>query len=433
MENIKLDIQYTGIENKQVLEYAKKVKKIHDKLHKNTYGKMPLGWLDLPEEIEKKEIEKIKKYSEIIRKTSDIFIVIGIGGSYLGARAVIEALSPNFYNSFESKKRNGPQIYFVGNNMNPDYINDLIELIETKDVSINVISKSGTTTEPAIAFRIFRELLENKYGIEEARERIYVTTDSKKGALKKLADNQGYTSFVIPDDIGGRYSVLTPVGLLPICVAGIDIEKILDGARFAQDKYSDDSLKYNDCYKYAVVRNILYSNDKKIEMLVSYEPKLQYMGEWWKQLFGESEGKEGKGLFPASAQFTTDLHSMGQYLQEGTKSIFETVINIMEPESDIEINPDEDNLDELNYLISKKLSYINSKAMEATIKAHTDEGTPNILINVEKLTEETVGQLIYFFELACAISGHILEVNPFDQPGVEKYKKNMFELLGKNN
>ena len=298
-------------------------------------------------------------------------------------------------------------------------------------MSINVISKSGTTTEPAVAFRIFRELLENKYGLDEARKRIYVTTDKKRGALKQIADEEGYTTFVIPDNIGGRYSVLTAVGLLPIATAGINIDKLLEGAKIAQGKYLDKNLKYNDCYKYAVVRNILYKNEKNIEILVSYEPKLHYIIEWWKQLYGESEGKDLKGIYPTGAEFTTDLHSLGQYIQEGRRNLFETVIDIKEADSDVFINQDEDNLDELNYLVGKGLDYVNKKAMEGTIEAHVDGGVPNIILTVDKLNECTIGHLIYFFELACAMSGRLLEVNPFNQPGVEKYKKNMFRLLGK--
>ena len=310
-------------------------------------------------------------------------------------------------------------------------MNDVIDLVSSKDFSINVISKSGTTTEPAIAFRIFRELIEAKYGLEEARKRIYVTTDKKKGALKTLAQKEKYETFVIPDNVGGRYSVLTAVGLLPIAVAGIDIDKLMKGARLAQDKYCDPELKYNECYQYAVVRNILYKNDKNIEILVNYEPKMHYMTEWWKQLFGESEGKKEKGIYPSGADFTTDLHSLGQYIQEGRRNLFETVIRIEKPETNISINIDEDDLDGLNYLVGKSLDFVNKKAMEGTIQAHKDGDVPNILITMDELTPETLGQLIYFFELACAMSGSILGVNPFDQPGVEKYKKNMFKLLGK--
>ena len=329
------------------------------------------------------------------------------------------------------KQRKYPQILYVGNNLSPNYINELIEYIEDKDFSVNVISKSGTTTEPAIAFRIFREILENKYGIEEARSRIYVTTDKERGALKTLSDEEGYETFVIPDNIGGRFSVLTPVGLLPIAVAGIDIEKLMKGAKLAQDNYNDEKLKYNECYQYAVIRNILYKDGKTTEVFANYEPKMHYMTEWLKQLFGESEGKEEEGIFPAGIDLTTDLHSMGQYMQQGLRNLFETVLSIETPKSNITINSDDDNLDGLNYLAGKDLDYVNKKAMEGTIEAHVSGGVPNILFKMEKLDEENLGGLIYFFELACAMSGSILKVNPFNQPGVEEYKRNMFRLLEK--
>ena len=389
------------------------------------------GWLELPTKYNKKEFERIKKAATKIKKTSDVFIVIGIGGSYLGARAVIDALTNTFFNSIDRKSRKAPQIIYAGNNINPNYIHDIIDFIQDKDISINVISKSGTTTEPAIAFRIFREILEQKYGLEGAKKRIYVTTDAKKGALKTLADSEGYESFVIPDNVGGRYSVLTAVGLLPIAVAGIDITKLMDGAREAQDKYNDEDLKYNECYKYAVIRNILYKLYKNTEILVNYEPKLHYFGEWWKQLYGESEGKELKGIFPAGVDYTTDLHSMGQYIQEGRRNLFETVINIENSKNDIKIKVDEDNLDGLNYLAGKTMDYINKKAMQGTIEAHVSGDVPNMVVNIGKLDEENLGGLIYFFEKACAVSGMILDVDPFNQPGVEKYKKNMFRLLRK--
>lgn len=429
MSKLKVDFSNTGVPTSEVLKYNDDVIRIHNEFQKNKDNdKEFLGWLELPTNYDKEEFKRIKVAAEKIQKDSEILVVIGIGGSYLGARAVIEALTNSFYN-FE--KRNTPRILYAGNNMSPRYILDLIELIGNKDFSINVISKSGTTTEPAIAFRIFREILENKYGIEKAKERIYVTTDKEKGALKTLATEEGYETFVIPDNVGGRYSVLTAVGLLPIATAGINIDKLMMGAKIAQDKYSDSSIKYNECYQYAVYRNLLYLDDKDIEILVDYEPKLHYFIEWWKQLYGESEGKELKGIFPAGVDFTTDLHSMGQYIQEGRRNLFETVINIEKAEEDITIKADEDNLDGLNYLVDKNLDEINKKAMEGTIMAHTKGGVPNILINIEELTEETIGELIYFFELACAMSGKILGVNPFNQPGVEEYKKNMFTLLGK--
>ena len=416
----------------EIVEYSKEVKKIHKELHdKKDDEDEFLGWLELPSKYNKKEFKKIKECAKKIQKDSDILLVIGIGGSYLGARAVIEALTNTFYNMQEKGVRTTPQIIYVGNNLSPSYINDVIDLLSGKDFSINVISKSGTTTEPAIAFRIFREMIENKYGIKEARKRIYVTTDSKKGALKTLAKEEKYTTFVIPDNIGGRYSVLTAVGLLPIATAGIDIDKLIKGAQNAQEQYSDKNVKYNECYKYAVVRNILYKNKKDIEILVTYEPKLHYLIEWWKQLFGESEGKDKKGIYPSGVEFTTDLHSLGQYIQDGRRNLFETVINIEKINSEIKINMDEDNLDGLNYLSGKTLDFVNKKAMEGTIAAHVEGDVPNILINMEELNEETMGYLIYFFELACAMSGNLLGVDPFNQPGVEKYKTNMFKLLKK--
>ena len=344
---------------------------------------------------------------------------------------MIEALNNTFYNMLDKETRKTPQILYVGNNLSTNYINDLINYIGDKDISINVISKSGTTTEPAIAFRIFREIMENKYSLKEARSRIYVTTDSKKGALKELAKKEKYTTFVIPDNVGGRYSVLTAVGLLPIAVSGIDIDELMEGARIAQDRYSDENLKYNECYKYAALRNVLYEKEKNIEILVAYEPRLHYFIEWWKQLFGESEGKEEKGIYPSGAEFTTDLHSLGQYIQEGRRNLFETVINIETSENDIIMKNEEDDMDNLNYLSGRTLDYVNKKAMQGTIAAHVEGDVPNIVINIDKLDANSMGQLIYFFELSCGMSGSILGVNPFNQPGVEKYKTNMFKLLGK--
>ena len=432
MANIRLNLKHTGITQKTILTYKEQVENIHKDLHRRANDEKDfVGWLELPTNYDKEEFARIKKAAKKIKKESDILVVIGIGGSYLGARAVIEALTSSFYNMLPNKQRKYPQILYVGNNLSPNYINELIEYIGDKDFSVNVISKSGTTTEPAIAFRIFREILENKYGIDEARSRIYATTDKAKGALKTLAQNEGYEQFVVPDNVGGRYSVLTAVGLLPIAVAGIDIDKLMIGAKTAQDRYDDPNLKYNECYKYAVVRNILYKLYKNTEILVNYEPKMHYFTEWWKQLFGESEGKDQMGIFPAGVDFTTDLHSMGQYIQEGRRNLFETVISIKTPNSDITINPDDDNLDGLNYLAGKGLDYVNKKAMEGTIKAHVSGDVPNIVIELEKLDEENIGELIYFFEKACAMSGNILGVNPFNQPGVEEYKKNMFKLLEK--
>lgn len=432
VSNISVNFEKSKINAKEIMVYSEEIEKIHMSLKKKVNNKDEfLGWLNWPEKYNKREFEKIKKCAKRIQDNSDVLIVIGIGGSYLGARAVIETLTNTFYNMQTKENRKFPQIMYVGNNMSSTYINDLIELIQDKDISINVISKSGTTTEPAIAFRIFRNLLEDKYGIKEAQKRIYVTTDKQKGALRKLADEEEYETFIIPDNIGGRYSVLTPVGLLPIATAGIDIDKLMQGARFAQEKYDDSVLKYNDCYKYAVTRNLLYKDKKNIEILNCYNPKLHYFIEWWKQLFGESEGKNLKGIFPAGAEFTTDLHSLGQFIQEGTRCLFETVLDVKEEDSDIKLSYEDDNLDGLNYLSDKTLNFVNRKAMEGTIEAHVEGGVPNIIIEIDRLDEETIGHLIYFFEKACAVSGLLLGVNPFDQPGVEKYKTNMFRLLGK--
>lgn len=427
MSNIKVRLENTGIEMKNILEYRKNVENIDKELREKAGDpKEFLGWIDLPTNYNKEEFERIKKSAQEIRKNSQVFVCIGIGGSYLGARAVIEALTNGF-----NKKEGTPQIFYAGNNLSSEYISEMIEAIGDRDISINVISKSGTTTEPAIAFRIFREFLENKYGLEEARKRIYVTTDKEKGALKQLSNDEGYETFIVPDNIGGRYSVLTAVGLLPIAVAGIDIEELMQGAKIAQNKYIEPNLKYNECYQYAVTRNILYNQEKNIEILANYNPKLHYFVEWWKQLFGESEGKEGKGIFPAGVDFTTDLHSMGQYIQQGRRNLLETVINVVSPSADIEIKADEDNLDGMNFVAGKTVDYVCKKAMEGTVEAHVNGGVPNIIIDIEKLDVATIGNLIYFFELACAMSGKILGVNPFDQPGVEEYKKNMFRLLGK--
>ena len=432
MLNLKLNLENTGIDEKAIMKYKDKVEKIHEDLHKRASDEKDfVGWLNLPTEYDKEEFKRIKESAKKIQEESEVLVVIGIGGSYLGARAVIESLTSTFYNMLPEGKRKYPQILFAGNNLSPNYLNELIEVLGTKDFSVNVISKSGTTTEPAIAFRIFREMLENRYGIDEARSRIYVTTDKSRGALKTLSEKEGYETFVIPDNVGGRYSVLTAVGLLPIAVAGINIDKLMEGARTAQLKYEDSDLKYNTCYQYAITRNILYKLYKNTEILVNYEPKLHSFTEWWKQLFGESEGKNQLGIFPAGVDFTTDLHSMGQYIQDGRRNLFETVLSIEKPHSNLEIKEEEDNLDGLNYLAGKTLDYVNKKAMEGTIAAHVSGDVPNIVIELPKLSEETIGHLIYFFEKACAMSGMILGVDPFNQPGVEEYKKNMFKLLGK--
>ena len=414
---MRLDFENSLISEDEISKFDEKIIEMHKKLHENTNNINDFkGWVEL--EFNPSEIERIKTVANKIRNTSEVLVVVGIGGSYLGARAVIEALSNNFEKS---------NILYAGNNMSPDYMNDLLDYLRDKNFSINVISKSGTTTEPAIAFELLKELLIKKYGDEEASSRIYVTTDKEKGVLRKEANEKGYETFVIPDNIGGRYSVLTPVGLLPIAAAGIDIDKIISGAKSAMTRYSN--VENNECYKYAILRNILYEKGKKIEILANYEPKLQYFMEWWKQLFGESEGKENKGIFPVSVGYTTDLHSLGQYVQEGERHLFETVIDIESPYRDIQFSVDENS--HLNYLNGKTLNFANHSAMQGTITAHVEGGVPNIVLRIEKLDEYSIGELIYFFEKACAISGYLLNVNPFNQPGVEFYKKEMFRLLGK--
>ncbi|RXZ84729.1 glucose-6-phosphate isomerase [Paenibacillaceae bacterium] len=408
------------------------VRLAHEQLHNGTgAGSDYLGWVDLPDNYDKEEFARIQQSAEKIKSDSDVLIVIGIGGSYLGARAAIEMLANSFYNIQSSEQRKTPQIFFAGNNISSTYVTHLISLLEGRNWSINVISKSGTTTEPAIAFRIFREKLEQQYGKEEARKRIYATTDKARGALKKLADEEGYESFVIPDDVGGRYSVLTAVGLLPIAAAGIDIEAIMSGAADAAKQYSNPNLADNESYQYAAARNALYRKGKVTEILVNYEPSLHFVSEWWKQLFGESEGKDNKGIYPAAVDFSTDLHSMGQFIQEGNRNLFETVIQVGEVSEQITIESTADDLDGLNFLAGKTLDFVNKKAFEGTLLAHTDGGVPNLIVNVADLTPYTFGYLVYFFEKACAVSGYLLGVNPFDQPGVEAYKKNMFALLGK--
>lgn len=408
------------------------VKVAHHALHEKTgAGNDFLGWIDLPVNYDKEEFSRIQKAAEKIKSDSDVLLVIGIGGSYLGARAAVEMLQHSFYNVLPKEKRTTPQIIFVGNNISSTYMKDLMDLLEGKDFSINVISKSGTTTEPAIAFRIFRKLLENKYGAEEARRRIYATTDKARGALKTLASEESYESFIIPDDVGGRYSVLTPVGLLPIAVSGANIEKMMEGAASARDAFSSSELEGNPAYQYAAVRNILYNKGKTIEMLINYEPALQYFAEWWKQLFGESEGKDQKGIYPSSANFSTDLHSLGQYVQEGRRDLFETVIKVDKPRHELTIEKEETDLDGLNYLAGQTIDFVNNKAFEGTMLAHTDGGVPNLIVTIPSLDAYTFGYLVYFFEKACAMSGYLLGVNPFDQPGVEAYKVNMFALLGK--
>ncbi len=393
----------------------------------NGQGSDFLGWTTLPTDYDKEEFARIKAAAEKIKKNSDVLIVIGIGGSYLGARAVIEFLKSPLYNNL---KKDTPDIYYVGNSISPTHLSEVISICEGKDVSVNIISKSGTTTEPALAFRIFKKMLEDKYGKEGAKERIFATTDAKKGTLKELSDTEGYETFVVPDDVGGRFSVLTAVGLLPIAVAGCDIDALMAGARQAQNDFTAD-FDSNDCYKYAAIRNILYRKGKSVEMLVSYEPAFAMMNEWFKQLFGESEGKDNKGIFPASVIFSTDLHSMGQFIQDGSRVMFETVVDIKKPKTDIFLENDAENLDGLNFLTNQNMSVVNRKAFEGTILAHTEGGVPNIILEMEDTSEKSLGYMIYFFEKACAISGYMLGVNPFNQPGVESYKKNMFALLGK--
>lgn len=411
---------------------SEQVKSAHEQLHNKTgAGSDYLGWIDLPVEYDKEEFVRIQQAAKQIQSESDALVVIGIGGSYLGARAAIESLTHTFYNQLPKEQRKTPEIYFVGQNISSTYVTHLLQLLEGKDFSVNVISKSGTTTEPAIAFRIFREVLERKYGKDGARKRIYATTDASKGALKKLATAEGYESFVIPDDVGGRYSVLTAVGLLPIATAGIDIEAMMQGAADARTEYANPNLSENASYQYAAVRNALYRKGKAIEIMVNYEPSLHFISEWWKQLFGESEGKDHKGIYPASVDFSTDLHSMGQFIQEGTRNLFETVITVERSAEEIVIGEDSENLDGLNFLSGKTMDFVNKKAAQGTMLAHTDGGVPNLSITLSEMNAYTFGYMVYFFEKACGISGYLLGVNPFDQPGVEAYKKNMFALLGK--
>lgn len=413
--------EYTGL--------SQQVKTAHKMLHDGTgLGNDFTGWLTLPTDYDKEEFDRIKKSAEKIKKDTDVFIVIGIGGSYLGARAAIEFLSSQNYNALA---KDTPQIYFTGNSISSSALADIMQLCEGKDVSINMISKSGTTTEPAIAFRVFREMLEKKYGKDGAKERIYCTTDKAKGTLKELATEEGYETFVVPDDVGGRFSVLTAVGLLPIAVSGADIDALMQGAQTAQNDFNNDDLSTNDCYKYAALRNILYNKGKTTEILVAYEPAFTMMSEWFKQLFAESEGKDNKGIFPASVIFSTDLHSLGQYIQSGRRNLFETVVLFDKCKKEVTLGTEPANVDGLNFLSGKTMSFVNKKAFEGTVLAHNDGGVPNIVLNVEEMNENELGYLIYFFEKACAISGYLLGVNPFNQPGVESYKKNMFALLGK--
>ena len=390
-----------------------------------------LGWVDLPENYDKDEFARIKKAAEKIKNDSEVLVVIGIGGSYLGAKAAIEFLSHSFYNNLPKDKRKTPEIYFAGTNMSGVYLQHLIEVVGDRDFSVNVISKSGTTTEPAIAFRVFKKMLEEKYGKEEAAKRIYATTDKEKGALKTLATTEGYETFVVPDNVGGRFSVLTAVGLLPIAAAGINIDDLMAGAKDAMNDFANKNMDENQALQYAAVRNILHRKGKDLELMVNYEPRVHYLAEWWKQLFGESEGKDGKGLYPTSADFSADLHSLGQYIQEGQRLFFETVVSIGKPEVEFVIESDKDNLDGLNFIAGKTLDYVNKKATDGVILAHVDGKVPNLGVNIPEVTPYHLGYTFYFFEKACGVSGYLLGVNPFDQPGVEAYKKNMFALLGK--
>ncbi|HLR35050.1 MAG TPA: glucose-6-phosphate isomerase [Tissierellales bacterium] len=433
MKNITFNYSNSFVKEHEISYMASEIETAHNLLHeKSGQGAEFTGWLDYPVNYDKGEFNKVKEVGSEIRENSDVFLVIGIGGSYLGARACIEALSHSFFNSLPKEKRKGPEIYFVGNNMSSTYIDELFDLLEGKDVSINVISKSGTTTEPAVTFRIFKEYLEKKYGKREARKRIYVTTDKSKGVLRKLADIEGYTSFTIPDDIGGRYSIFTSVGLLPIAVAELNIDKLISGAKAGMEEYLKFDVEENIAYQYAILRNSLYRKGKDIEILISYEPRLLFLQEWWKQLYGESEGKDGKGIYPASANFTGDLHSLGQLIQDGKRNIFETLINIESPRKDLTIKENEDNLDGLNFLKGKTVDFVNKKASEGTVMAHVEGGVPNLIFNIPEMNEYYFGKLIYLFKTSCAVSGYMLGVNPFDQPGVEKYKKNMFKLIGKS-
>lgn len=432
MTHIKFDYEkaMTFFGEHELTQMCDLVKNIHHTIHEGTgAGSDFLGWVNLPENYDKEEFARIQTAAKKIQSDSEVLVVIGIGGSYLGARAAIEMLNKTFDNF--NAKEGKPQIIFVGHHLSSSYTHDLIEYLQDKSFSINVISKSGTTTEPAVAFRIFKKLLEEKYGKEEAKSRIYATTDANRGALKSLSNTEGYETFVVPDDVGGRYSVLTAVGLLPIAASGIDILQMMTGANDARKDLSSSELEENIAYQYATIRNVLYNKGYTIEMLINYEPSLQYFNEWWKQLFGESEGKDFKGIYPSSANFSTDLHSLGQYVQEGRRDIFETVVKVNTPRADVTIEADEQDLDGLNFLAGKSMDFVNTKAFQGTLLAHTDGGVPNLVVEIPKQDAYTFGYLVYFFELSCAMSGYLLGVNPFNQPGVEAYKQNMFALLGK--
>ena len=429
--SIKLNTSYLKgfVGENEFAAIAPQVRAAHEMLtNKSGLGSDFTGWVDLPVDYDKEEFARIKKSAQKIISDSDVLLVVGIGGSYLGARAVIEAIKSPLYNNL---KKNTPEIYFLGNSISSTYFREVLSLCEGKDFSVNVISKSGTTTEPAIAFRVLKEMLEKKYGKEGAKGRIYATTDKAKGTLKELADAEGYETFVVPDDVGGRYSVLTAVGLLPIACAGIDIDKLMQGAQYAHKTYADPDIEKNDCYKFAAVRNILLRKSRTTEITVAYEPYMWCFGEWIKQLFGESEGKDGKGLFPASMIFSTDLHSLGQYVQQGLRNMYESVIWVKNAKLDQEIPFEESNADGLNFVAGKNMQFVNEKAFQGTVLAHAQGGVPSVVLELDEMNEFTMGQLIYFYEKACGISAYVLGVNPFDQPGVQMYKSNMFALLGK--
>lgn len=432
MKGLHLDYTNSFVKEEELSRLEPVVRIAHEQLHQGTgAGANYLGWLSLPDQRDSKEWEELRQTAAEVRSNGDALVVIGIGGSYLGARAAWEMLGHSFYNQLSTDRRQGPEIYFAGHHLSPVYMVHLLQHLEGKRVWINMISKSGTTTEPAIAFRIIRDWMEKQVGKAEAKRRIIATTDSHKGALKQLAKDEGFRTFVIPDNVGGRYSVLTPVGLLPMAVAGIDVDEVMEGAQEACHRYGNPSLTENPAYQYAGLRNLLYRKGKTTELLVHYEPHLHSFAEWWKQLYGESEGKDHTGIFPASVQFTTDLHSMGQYIQEGRRNLFETVLRFRQPQLDITIPTGDQNGDGLDYLAGKTLDFVNRQACQGTLLAHTDGGVPNILLTLPEMTPHTFGHMIYFFEKACGISGYLSGVNPFDQPGVEAYKKNMFALLGK--
>jgi glucose-6-phosphate isomerase len=432
MKKLNFDYSNSMVKDHEIAYMGEYVKVAHNMLNGKTgAGSDFLGWVNYPRNYDRYEFDRILKAAQRIREDSEVLLVIGIGGSYLGARAAVELLGHSFHNMLPKNKRNSPEIYFLGNNISGTYFKQLMEVIEGKSISACIVSKSGTTTEPAIAFRFVKAYLEQKYGRAEAAKRIYAITDASKGALKNLATAEGYESFIISDDIGGRYSVLTPVGLLPMAAAGIDVRSMLEGAGDALKEYNEPQVEKNACYQYAAVRSLLARKGKAIEVMINYEPSLHFFSEWWKQLYGESEGKDGKGIFPASMDFSTDLHSLGQFLQDGSRNMFETILNVEKPKHEVEIINDAENLDGLNFVSGKTMDYVNKKAYQGTMLAHMDGGVPINILNIPEINEYYFGKLVYFFEKACGISGYLLGVNPFDQPGVEEYKKNMFALLGK--